>query len=105
NALPLSFAQQRLWFLDQFEPNSPFYNLPTAVRLTGRLDLAALQQSFNIIIQRHEVLRTAFVMGETQPHQIISPTLTIPLPLINLQHLSPADQETELIRQLAEKSI
>lgn len=84
NAFPLSFAQQRLWFLNQFEPDSAFYNLPRAVRLTGSLNLAALEQSFNEIIRRHEVLRTTFAYADGQPLQLISPALTLTLPVINL---------------------
>ena len=58
--LPLSYAQQRLWFIDQLEPGSATYNIPFAVRLSGELDEQALQKSLNEIVQRHEVLRTSF---------------------------------------------
>lgn len=60
--LPLSFAQQRLWFLNQLEPNSPFYNISAALRLKGVLNITALENSFNEIIRRHEILRTAFTV-------------------------------------------
>jgi hypothetical protein len=65
--LPVSFAQQRLWFLDQLVPNNAFYNTPAAVRLTGSLNLAALEKTFNEIVRRHEALRTTFVTLEGQP--------------------------------------
>ena len=73
--LPLSFAQQRLWFIDQLDPGNSAYNFPAAVRLTGPLDLAALQKSLNEIVKRHEVLRTTFVTVEGRPVQVIDPTL------------------------------
>jgi amino acid adenylation domain-containing protein len=66
-SLPLSFAQQRLWFLDQLEPNSPYYNIATAVRLSGPLDVAALQRSVNATVARHETLRTTFTTVSSQP--------------------------------------
>jgi amino acid adenylation domain-containing protein len=68
---PLSFAQQRLWFLDQLVPNSPFYNLPGAVRLDGRLDLEVLESVINEIVKRHETLRTRFEVEEGEPVQVI----------------------------------
>ena len=70
-SLPLSFAQQRLWFLDQLEPGSAVYNIPGSVRLTGPLDLSAVSQSLNEIIKRHEVLRTRFAMLDGQPVQVV----------------------------------
>src|SRR4051794_29806913 len=59
-ALPLSFAQERLWFLDQWDPGAATYNVPSSMRLAGRLDLRALWASLNAVIQRHEALRTTF---------------------------------------------
>src|SRR5262245_23642325 len=72
NSFPLSFSQQRLWFLDQFEPGNPTYNLMLAARLTGRLDMRAFQLTFNEIVRRHETLRTSFRVLDGQPSQIIS---------------------------------
>jgi surfactin family lipopeptide synthetase A len=83
--IPLSFAQQRLWFLDQLEPNSPFYNIPVALRLKGRIDITALTQSFQEIVRRHEVLRTIFEMGENgEPVQKILPHLKLEVDRIDL---------------------
>ncbi|PSB57478.1 hybrid non-ribosomal peptide synthetase/type I polyketide synthase, partial [Chamaesiphon polymorphus] len=75
NDLPLSLAQQRLWFLDRLEPNSAFYNMPAAVRLRGRVQIAALEQTLQTIIDRHEVLRTNFGSDEGQPVQTIHPQI------------------------------
>jgi amino acid adenylation domain-containing protein len=85
STLPLSFAQQRLWFLDQLVPNNAFYNTPAAVRLTGSLNLAALEETFNEIVRRHEALRTTFVTVEGQSVQAIAPTLTLSIPVIDLR--------------------
>ncbi|NVJ19568.1 condensation domain-containing protein, partial [Myxococcus sp. AM010] len=75
-ALPLSFAQQRLWFLDQLEPGSAFYNVPVAVRLTGVLDVGALRRSFDELVRRHESLRTTFRSQNGMPVQLVSDTAT-----------------------------
>ena len=91
--LPLSFAQQRLWFLDRLIPNNPFYNIPLALNLTGSIDLVALEQTFNEIVRRHEALRTTIVIQSGQPVQVIHPTLTITLPVIDLQQLPPDERE------------
>jgi hypothetical protein len=69
--IPLSYAQQRLWFLSQLEPDSPLYNVPATVRLTGILDVSALEQSFQAVIDLHEILRTSFATCDNQPVQII----------------------------------
>ncbi len=89
---PASFAQQRLWFLDQLFPGTS-YNVPIAIRLTGVLNLAALEESFNEIVRRHEVLRTTFHTVEGQPVQVIAPSLKVCLPLINLQQLPVTERE------------
>jgi hypothetical protein len=97
---PASFAQERLWFLHQFDPNSPFYNEPGAVWLQGALDLAALEQSLNEIVRRHETLRTTFEMVEGQLLQVIAPTLTLTLPVVDLRQVPQARQQVE-VEQLA----
>jgi amino acid adenylation domain-containing protein len=96
--LPLSFAQQRLWFLDQLEPGSAVYNCPAAVRFTGALNLAALEQSFNEVARRHEVLRTHFTSRDGQPAQVIASSLHVPLPVIDLSGLPPERLQTEIQR-------
>ena len=95
---PASFAQQRLWFLNQLAPGNPFYNVSTALCLTGSLDLRSLEQTFNEIVQRHETLRTTFAMFEGELVQIIAPILTVSLPTIDLQNLSQNQQETAALQ-------
>jgi amino acid adenylation domain-containing protein/non-ribosomal peptide synthase protein (TIGR01720 family) len=97
---PLSFAQQRLWFLDQFTPGNPAYNLPSAVRLKGKLDLAALERSLNELAHRHESLRTSFVVINNQPAQVIAPELTLALRVTDLRELPAAEREAEARRLL-----
>jgi len=97
-SIPLSFAQARLWFLDQFQPNSSFYNIPLALRLSGHINIAALQSSIKEIIQRHEALRTNFAIVEGQPVQVIASTLTFQLQVVNLSHLSESQREIEAKR-------
>src|SRR6185369_15267110 len=86
DALPLSFAQQRLWFLDQLAPGAA-YNLPGRLHLEGRLDISALEKSLNEIVRRHEALRTIFTTRNGEPVQIILHELHLPLPLIDLSDL------------------
>jgi amino acid adenylation domain-containing protein len=83
--LPLSFAQQRLWFLDQWAPGNPVYNVCEAHRLKGRLDLDALEKSLNEVVQRHEILRTTFPVLNDQPTQTIEPALRLKLAIIDMQ--------------------
>jgi hypothetical protein len=98
--LPLSFAQQRLWFLDQLEGPSATYNMPAALRLSGPLDVGALEQAFNEIVRRHEILRTTFTTVNGEPVQVIAPTLKLSLPLIDLQDL-PKDEQAVQVKRLA----
>ncbi|MHC5857706.1 amino acid adenylation domain-containing protein [Nostoc sp.] len=98
--LPLSFAQQRLWFLAQLEPNSPFYNIRAAVRLQGQLNQEALQQSFNEILRRHETLRTNFQTTEGEPVAIISSVTPLLLSVVDISELSSNQQQAQ-VRQLA----
>jgi amino acid adenylation domain-containing protein len=99
--LPLSFAQQRLWFLDQLKPNSSFYNIPSAVRLRGTLDVAALELSFNEIIRRHEPLRTRFGLVDGVPRQLIDEAHDFNLPVIDLSTHVEAEREAEASRVAA----
>jgi amino acid adenylation domain-containing protein len=85
--LPLSFPQQRLWFLDQWEPGNASYNVPAAVRLQGDLDAAALGRALTEIVRRHEVLRTTFEAVEGQPRQVIQEKMALPLPHVDLSAL------------------
>jgi len=101
---PASFAQQRLWFLEQLVPGNPFYNVPTSVRLTGQLNISALEQTFNEILRRHEALRTSFKIIDQQPVQVLAPHLNVPLPVINLQQLSAVERETEAQRLTAQEA-
>ena len=101
--VPLSFSQQRLWFLHQLEPDSPAYNMPLAVRLAGPLDRAALRDGLTEIIRRHEALRTTFctVPGGSEPVQRISPPLPVALPLLDLGGLPSTLREAEARRLAA----
>jgi amino acid adenylation domain-containing protein len=91
--LALSFAQQRLWFLNQFDGQSAFYNMPAAVRLTGSLDVAALQGTLAAIVQRHEVLRTRFEAVDGTPVQVIDAQAGVALPLEDLSGQPPEARE------------
>ena len=102
--LPLSFAQQRLWLLDQLEPNNTAYNMPAALRLVGSLNIAALEQSFNEIARRHEVLRTPFTEVNGQPVQVIAPNLTLKIPIVDLQVLPEAERDAEVLRLAAKET-
>jgi len=97
---PLSFGQQRLWYLDQLEPDTAVFNLPEAYRLTGRLDAVALERSLNEIIRRHEVLRTTFRIDGDMPVQVIAPSLVIEMPLVDLSDRPVHEREMELARLL-----
>lgn len=91
--IPLSYAQQRLWYLDQLETHNTTYNIFDAVRIIGSLDISALEQSLNGIIRRHEILRTNFVLENGQPIQVIAPSRNLKLNVIDLSQLSEIERE------------
>ena len=99
---PVSFAQQRLWVLDQFEPGSAVYNIPAAVRLSGLLDVAALEKSLNEIVRRHEALRTTFTAMQGEPLQVIRPALPLTMVLKDLRKVPESEREVELLRLAVE---
>ncbi len=99
--LPLSFAQQRLWFLSQLEPESPSYNIPSAIRLTGVLDLNALEQALNALVARHETLRTVFQVVDDEPVQLVLSDQSCKLEIADLTHLSLAEREDDAMRLTA----
>jgi amino acid adenylation domain-containing protein len=103
NPVPLSFAQKRLWFLDQLHPGQSLYNEPYAFRFNGSLNKTALAQSLNEIVRRHEVLRTNFTIVDGQPFQVIAPTLALALPIVDLQLLPKDELEAEVQRLVTEE--
>ncbi|GAC1464690.1 MAG: hypothetical protein NVSMB9_03610 [Isosphaeraceae bacterium] len=102
--LPASFAQQRLWFLDQLEPASSAYNIPAAVRLKGTLNHAVLEQAFQELVRRHESLRTTFTSEDGLPLQVIAPTISVEVPIEDLTAFPQADRETEALRRSIEEA-
>ncbi len=102
--LPLSYAQQRLWFLDQLEPDSPLYNIPVVVRLNGRLDTIALERGFGELIRRHESLRTCFVESDGQPTQVILPPSPFTLAVEDLSTIGPDEKQSHLRALLKEEA-
>src|SRR6185369_9890127 len=101
---PLSFAQQRLWFLQQFDPQSAAYNIPRAVRLAGRLNVSALRRSLSEVVRRHEVLRTTFTTVDEQPVQIVHPAQPLALPVLDLSDLPEAEREAAIRALFSEES-
>jgi amino acid adenylation domain-containing protein len=102
--LPLSFAQQRLWFIDQLEKSSTEYNLPVALRLRGNLDRPALQRALETIVQRHEVLRTRFVKKNGSPVQVVLPDLPVALAFEDLSGLNDDAKRQRVATTLREQS-
>jgi amino acid adenylation domain-containing protein len=100
--VPLSFSQQRMWFLDQLEPGNPAYNRPSSIRLTGPLNVAALEKSLNEIIHRHEVLRTHFPMNKGTAIQVIASNLNLTLSVTDISDCP--DRETEAQRLAASEA-
>jgi amino acid adenylation domain-containing protein len=102
--LPLSFAQERLWFIDQLEPGSAAYNVPLALDLRGALDTAALERALGEIVRRHEPLRTVFAVRDDQPVQVIHPFTGFPLALIDLTGLAADERRAEAERRVGDEA-
>ncbi|MFL6194099.1 MAG: amino acid adenylation domain-containing protein [Thermoanaerobaculia bacterium] len=101
---PLSFAQQRLWFLDRLEPGSAVYNMLTALRIRGGLDLAALAAGLDEVVRRHEVLRARVVTVEGRPVEVVDPPGRRPLPLVDLSALPAPRRDPEALRLAEEEA-
>jgi amino acid adenylation domain-containing protein len=101
--LPLSYAQQRLWFLHQLEPRSAAYNMPVALHLAGPFNVSALDRAINELLRRHESLRTNFDVSDGRPVQVIAPSKTLTVPLIDLSDLSSGERETEVKRMIGDE--
>ena len=102
--LPLSFAQQRLWLLNQIDTSSASYNISGGVHLKGSLNFYALQQSLKEITRRHEILRTGFASIDDQPRQLISSEILLTLPIVDLQHLPELECEAEISRLIRQEA-
>ena len=99
---PLSFAQQRLWFLDQMVPDSPAYNIPQAIQISGALDVEALQKTLDALVARHEVLRTTFAAVDGSPVQVITESRSVELSVTDLREWPPTEREVEAQRLIVE---
>ncbi|MEP6703342.1 MAG: condensation domain-containing protein, partial [Acidobacteriota bacterium] len=96
--VPLSFAQQRLWILAQLDPGSAVYNVSRALHMQGELNVAALRQTLNTIVARHEVLRGSFDLVDGEPVQLIAPDLEIDIPVVDLERLPESERQGEVTR-------
>ena len=102
--LPIaSFAQRMFWLLEQIEPETPVYNLPRALLITGNLDVIALSETFRLLQARHEVLRTGFVEREGKILQQVHDNVSLPLPILDLTHVAAAERQPEALRLAAEE--
>jgi len=102
--MPLSFAQQRLWFLEQLDPGNPVYNISGEVRLRGELDLESLERSFNAVVGRHESLRTTFPAVEGRVAQSVAPPTRARLPVRQIHPGNKAEQDAEVLRLAQEEA-
>src|SRR5688500_5372505 len=100
---PLSFAQQRLWFLDKLQPDSASYNVPTVVRLSGVIQLDPFQQALDRVVARHESLRTTFEGNDDSPAQKINPPSSVKFKLFDLIGVTEAERKAQTDRITAEE--
>jgi amino acid adenylation domain-containing protein len=102
---PLSFGQERMWFLDQLAPGNPFYAETAGTRVQAAIDVEILERAVNAVVQRHETLRTHFEMAHDQPVQVVVPSLHVSVPLVDLSDLPPARQAAEVERLTSEQGL
>ena len=102
--LPSSFSQQRLWYLDQLDPGRASYNMPIAVRLLGRLDVAAMERALNEIVRRHEVLRTTFESRDGMPYQIIAESVYLPMGVEDLTAIPEEQRGPQAVQRIREEA-
>lgn len=102
--LPLSYAQERLWFVDQLQKDSPFFNVATAVHLRGQLQFEPLERTFSEIVKRHETLRTVFTLVDGAPAQVVCDPQAISIPVCDLSQLPGDEQQTEVSRLIHEET-
>jgi amino acid adenylation domain-containing protein len=100
---PVSFAQQRLWFLDELEPGNPSYNLPRVIRIQGTVNVSALAGAIKALVSRHDGLRTVFRSIEGEPKQLVLPEMQVDLPVLDLTHLTPDVRKQEALRLAGEE--
>src|SRR5689334_9607662 len=102
--LPLSFAQRRLWFLDQLEPGGSAFNIASALRLSGKLNVPALERSVSELVRRHETLRTTFVTVDGEPVQVIAPAQQVRISTLDLSELNDTERQQAIERHVAEEA-
>ncbi|MFZ6029474.1 MAG: amino acid adenylation domain-containing protein [Chloroflexota bacterium] len=100
--LPLSFAQQEMWFVEQYTPDTPIYNIPAVFELHGTLDADTLQRALGEIVRRHEILRTVFHQENHQPVQVILPAAPVPFEIVDLQAIPAPERDGAARRQMLE---
>lgn len=102
--IPLSFSQQALWFFDQLTPGNPVYNIPNAVRIKGELDMKAMESALNVVIERHEILRTTFAGKDGKPFQVIAPEFRVALKMKDFQGYQGLELEQKIREALEEEA-
>jgi hypothetical protein len=104
DVFPLSFAQQRLWFLDRWEPGAPIYNIPMCFRLRGAVDVGVLEKVVREVQRRHEVFRTRFDWVDERPVQIVCEPTRLTIPVVDLDSAPPSVREAEVVRIVLEEA-
>src|SRR5262249_9771455 len=101
---PVSFSQQQLWVLDRLDPGNPSYNIPYAMSARGPLSVAALRESLNLVVNRHESLRTTFAEVAEEPVQVVGVRWSVPLPIIDLGDVPESERESEAMRRARDEA-